>query len=304
MKMSHTLNEEVCVTISNDKDPPKQDSRAIYRFQMVSAVLARVEQGEIRKEAIEVVSRQSNASPRSLYRWLKAFETHGFAGLASETRKSIPKRVSNTVMAFVIKEKEADPSVSVPELIRRAENDGLVVKGVLKRATLWRAMKKLGIPTRKIKKIKAGVKRRFAYPHRMQMVLCDGKHFRVGPNRTKRVALFFIDDATRFVLATVVGPSESGSLFLAGLYRCIRDFGLMQRLYLDNGSAFTAGESAMVLATLGVRTIHGTVGYPQGRGKVERFNRTAAQDLLRHWDMGDVDADCNSLARRLRHYMY
>jgi hypothetical protein len=39
----------------------------------------------------------------------------------------------------------------------------------------------------------------------MQMVLCDGKHFRAGAARLRRVALFFLDDATRMGLHVVVG---------------------------------------------------------------------------------------------------
>lgn len=299
---------------SVEMGPEGVDTRTLFRYRMVSAVLSREALGEVRSVAVDAVARESHladrryaqqVSRRSLYRWLKAYESHGLEGLMPAPRNpNFPQFPCETLLAFLRERKEADPTVSIPELISRAEDEGLAAQGSLKRTTVWRALKRHDIPTRRSKTVKGGIKRRFAYPHRMQMVLCDGKHFRAGPNRARRVALFFMDDATRFILATVVGPSESSALFLAGVHRCIRQYGLMQRLFLDNGSGFTADESTRAMAALKVHLIHGTVGYPEGRGKVERFNRTIRDDLLRYFDRAeDIEPDCQALARRLRHYI-
>ena len=50
-------------------------------------------------------------------------------------------------------------------------------------------------------------------------MLADGKHFRAGAARLRRVALFF-DDATRYGLQVLVGTAESSELFPA---RPLRD---------------------------------------------------------------------------------
>src|SRR5690606_21322094 len=49
--------------------------------------------------------------------------------------------------------------------------------------------------------------------------------------------------------------------------------------------------------------ILGLEGYPEARGKVERFNRTAEDDLLRHLEHDDVDPDCAALELRISHYL-
>ena len=67
----------------------------------------------------------------------------------------------------------------------------------------------------------------------MRIVLCDGKHFRVGPTQLRRVVFSFLDDATRYVIAAVVGMSEDRSLFLRGLMKVLRRVGYMKGLYLD-----------------------------------------------------------------------
>ena len=132
-----------------------------------------------------------------------------------------------------------------------------------------------------------------------------GKHFRAGVGRLKRVALFFLDDATRFGLEVVVGTSESAALFLRGLYRCILHYGLMTRLFVDNGSGFIALDSLAVACKLAVQLIHGSAGYPEGHGKIERFNRTVAEQLLRLLAGNpQIDPEVQALELRLRHYLH
>lgn len=296
-------------------DKPDPQAVALFRYALVSAVLSRESRGEVRAEAVQQVARGEHVdgngrirrvSIRSLYRWLKAYENQGFDGLQPQQRETHPSTaVPQPILDYLQQQKVVDPAASIPELIRRAEQAGLVETGQLKRGTVWRVMRNTGIPTRYGQRLKSRAKSRFAYAHRMQMVLCDGKHFRAGPDRVKRVVLFFIDDATRFVLAAVVGPSESSHLFLRGLHQAVRAFGVMKRMYTDHGSGFTSRDGDEVMAALGIHIIHGAKGYPQARGKVERFNRTASQDLLRHLDRAaDIDPDCSALERRITHYVH
>ena len=133
------------------------------------------------------------------------------------------------------------------------------------------------------------------------MVLCDGKHFRA--NGKKRVAFFYLDDATRHILAVKVGASETSWLFLKGLHQVCETYGLMEKLYVDNGSAFTAGDVATVCTSLDIPTIFGRVGYPEGRGKIERFNRTVLAACLRGLDKPGIDSTFVALELRINHYL-
>lgn len=53
----------------------------------------------------------------------------------------------------------------------------------------------------------------------------------------------------------------------------------MPNLYTDNGSGFTSKIMADYLSTHGIRHIFGTPYHPQGRGKIERFNRRIKENL-------------------------
>ena len=60
----------------------------------------------------------------------------------------------------------------------------------------------------------------------------------------------------------------------------------------------------MVQGGLGALLIHGTTRYPQGHGAIERFHRTAYDQVLRSLDgAADVDPACAALTLRLRHFL-
>ena len=60
----------------------------------------------------------------------------------------------------------------------------------------------------------------------------------------------------------------------------------------------------MVQGGLGALLIHGATRYPEGHGAIERFHRTAYDQVLRSLDgAADVDPACAALTLRLRHFL-
>jgi transposase len=191
---------------------------ALFRYQVVSQVFARELRGHKRSEAVVVTCSMPHPSPdrrprnvkvRTLYRWLSAFEQRGISGLEPKGRKKtdVSEVLDEAFVAFLRAEKSDDPRASIPELIRRAKERKLIAsEDEVSRTTVWRAVTRMGLPTR-IRPSKAeGDMHRFAYPNRMMMILCDGKHFRAGVDRARRVALFFLDDAETPVTPLTAGP--------------------------------------------------------------------------------------------------
>jgi len=303
-----------CLRFAAMSKTPRYSAGALFRYSVVSQVLARTGAGASLSEAIEAACMHTHftprgqpkrVSPRTLYRWMAAFDANGVAGLEFPTRSErVSQALPEGFVAFLVEEKTKDRPASVPEIIRRAHERGILKSNQrVVRSTVYRTCKRLGLPVARCRHAKDRDSRRFAYPHRMDMVLCDGKHFRAGPKRAKRVALFFLDDATRLVMHVVVGTSETKDLFLRGLYECIHKHGFMDAVFVDNGPGFIAEDTLAVFASLDIPLIHGEVGYKEGHGKVERFNRTAKADVLRGLDgADDVDPDCGALELRLLHY--
>jgi putative transposase len=305
------------VNIENEPESCPPNEEALFRYALVSAVLARELRGESRAEAVHAVAASDlaasngqlrRAGARTLYRWTAAYESGGFAALepAPRPRKDDSRALPDGLLNFARAEKKRDPAASLPELIRRARESGIVSRGEkIDRVTLWRACQRRGVPTSRRKRLKHRDVRRFAYPNRMQMVLCDGKHFRAGSSRVKRVALFFLDDATRLALGVAVGPAESAALFLRGLFETIHAYGFMNAIFLDRGAGFIANDcAATARSSLGILLIHGEKAYPEGRGKIERFNQTAGAGLLRGFDLNpEIDPAFSALELRIWHYL-
>lgn len=297
--------------------PVPPSSEALLRYSVLAQVQTLILGGWGASASVREVAGREHARPdgqvvrvsvRTIQRWRAAYAFDGIGGLEPVSRKRTDTSVvlDDGFVAFLRAENERDPRAGVPELIRRARIRGIVPDDLpIDRTTVWRACRRMGLVTRARPSKREGDMRRWRYPHRMQCVLCDGKHFRAGVGRLRRVALFFLDDATRYGLGVRVGTSESTRLFLRGVYDLVLGHGLMDLLYLDHGPGFISDDTLAVIESgLSTWLIHGTARYPQGRGAVERFNRTAHDQVLRSLDgAADVDPDCGALTLRLAHFL-
>ena len=86
------MNDQIPTALA----PPSPE--ALFRYTVLSQVIARELGGEPRAKAITAVAAQDHptlqgtlrqVSARSLYRWLAAFETHGFDGLMRKARSPL-----------------------------------------------------------------------------------------------------------------------------------------------------------------------------------------------------------------------
>jgi putative transposase len=321
MRAEQAFDDEVCMPNETEKPSPSTplalSSESLYRFQVISAVRARVLGGEKLSRAVRAIvkvppcplvgSFAPRISVRSVYRWLRTHQDQGIAGLQRPRRGSqgVSRALPESLVAFFRAEKSLDRYASVPELLRRARELKVIgAEDPIDRVSAWRACRRMELPLMRVPKKQEADMRRFAYPHRMMMVLADGKHFRAGIGKTKRVALFFIDDATRLGMHVVVGTAESAQLFLRGLYEVLCRYGYFDVLYLDNGPGFIADDTAAACAKLGIHLILGTRRYPEGHGKIERFNQTVIAQLLRGLcGVAEISDDCGALELRLLHYL-
>lgn len=290
-------------------------NRVIDRYAVLSVVFSKQALGLGLREAIAEVTKLQfysvagdpmRVSSRSIYRWISAYKSEGLAGITPRSRISekIKPVLPSAFIDFLANEKKIDSDASIPDIIRRAEIKRIIEVGTVSRSTVWRAARKLNLPIFADKRPKDEDMRRFAHPNRMVMVLCDGKHFRAGSKKRKRVVFFYLDDCSRRVITAVVGKSETVKLFLRGLYAVTENSGLMDSIYLDRGPGFKAKAASTICARLGINYIQGRARYPPGHGKIERFNQTCLGDLLRSIALDPAcDPDCKALEYRINHYL-
>jgi transposase InsO family protein len=290
-------------------------SETLFRLRIVTAVDALIAQGHGADAAVRLVAATSAAlgpdghrvSARTVQRWRRALRERGVEGLERAPRESLDasRALPEALVAFLRTERGQDPGASVPELIERARAYGVVgPETPVERTTVWRVMRRLGLDTARSRKSPQDA-RRFAYRERMQLVMADFKHFRVGPTRRRRLAVYLIDDATRFGLDVLVTTDgEDVETVLHAVERVLRKWGRFSVLYVDRGPGFRADDLEQVLSRLVIGVILGTAAYPEGRGKIERFNRSLKARLLRGLTAEGVDPDVDSLTLRLRHDLH
>jgi putative transposase len=289
--------------------------KALLRYHVVSLVRARLLRGESLARAVEEVASMRHptvsgeprrVSARTVYRWVAAYERGGTDALADKRRSSerASRVLSPRLLRYLTGERGRDRDASIPELLERAEQEGLLESWRdVDRTTVYRALVRMGVPTTRRKSQRGRDQRRFDYAHRMELVLCDGVHFRAGGTSKRRVACFFLCGATRFGLHVVVGPSESAALFLRGFHEVLLRYGRLGILYLDHGPGFIASAVAEVCRRLEIALVHGRANYPEGHGKIEKFNQTARKKILRGLARPDVDPAYDALELRLSHWL-
>jgi len=290
----------------------------LLRYRVVSAVQALIAAGLKPSAALSAVAEQLQVdgagwehrfSVRTLRRWVAAFEEKGVEGLndALHPRSDSSVVLPPELLSYLEAQKAADETASIPELLRRAREEGVLhATAAVDRSTVWRAMRRMGVSTRRVGRVEINDKRRFAFSQRMRLVLADFVHFRVGPTRLRRLAIYFLDDATRYGLGVLVGTDGEKTVYcLQALLDVLRRYGRMVVAYMDHGPAFVADDLARVLSGLKIGFIHGRSRYPEGHGKIERFNRSLRARILRSLDGAlDVDPDCGALTLRLRHDLF
>jgi len=114
---------------------------------------------------------------------------------------------------------------------------------------------------------------------------CDGTNlFIVGWGYYKLIPVE--DDYSRKILGFDLKPDETGFSISDVLEIAIENarkdghiLNEMPTLYTDNGSGFASDIVAGYLAHHGIRHIFGAPYHPQGRGKIERFNRSIKEKL-------------------------
>lgn len=288
----------------------------MLRVMVVSEVRAKILGGMKLEDAVVAVAGHPHVlfdgtaetvCQRSVFRYYAAFRDHGWEGLQTRrgTARPVGAVLPKDLVDFLREERKLDRYASIPEMLRRAvAREIIAADQAIDRTTVWRFFKANGLPVRHVPSKKEIDSRRWSYPHRMMLVLADGKQFRAGASKVRRVAIFFLDDATRRGLAVVVGSAgENSRLFLRGLRKLVLRYGISDILYLDQGPGFISADTHYACTRLHIDFIHGTKAYPEGHGKIEKFNQTAGSFVLRGLTSPQVDPDCAALELRLEHFL-
>jgi transposase InsO family protein len=177
--------------------------------------------------------------------------------------------------------------------------------------TVWRILARHGQIVGEPKKRPRSSYTRFAAELPNQMWQTDFTHYRLATGRDAEV-LNFLDDHSRYLLASVAYPRITGPAVVAVFADTIAGHGVPASVLSDNGMVFTtrfaggrAGRNARngfetELARLGVEQKNSSPNHPQTCGKIERLHQTLKRWLAAQPNQPTTIADLQTLLDRFR----
>jgi transposase InsO family protein len=217
-------------------------------------------------------------SKSQVYEWLARYRADGLDGLVPRSRR--PHRSPGETSAevedqIVTLHKQRRGRWGAKKIRARLAMDGVAVPATSTvHAILIRRGLVVPAPRRR-----RDPGRRFAREYSNQLWQIDGTQHRLRNGRDFWV-VDIEDDATRFLLATVVGATLTGRLAWQALRGAVGRYGLPGQLLSDNGTTFTGRLHGFEVGfersarRAGIDFIHARPDHPQTLGKDERQHGT------------------------------
>lgn len=225
-------------------------------------------------------------SYRTISRWAKAYKEEGFSGLIPKSRaphapaSKLPENFETVVDEAITLRREC-PTRSVKTLIRILELEGKIPEGSVHRSTLQRHLQKRGFGSRQVQMYRkeSPAARRFQKTHRCDLYQGDikyGPYLPIGPEgrMVQTYLAAWIDDATRYVVAAQFYANQKTDIIEDTLRQALMTCGQPSAIYVDNGKQYRSDWLRKACAKLGIKLLHAKAYHPEGKGKIERFNRS------------------------------
>ena len=268
---------------------------AVFRFGIIHEFLDAVrldhgEQEELLRRKCErrwdiPFSSRSSIGRSTILRWVHQYTESGgkLESLYPQQRNDQGKtRAFDEETSLALVEcRQKMPGLTVPTLINIMHNQKLVPAGIsLNPSTVYRFLHSHNLMIRENSPVD---RRKFEAELPNDLWQCDAMH---GPllmsdgKKRKSYMIAFIDDHSRLIPHGQFYFSEGLSCFMDAFRQALLKRGLPRKLYTDNGSAFRSRQLEYTAAALGIALIHARPYTPQGKGKIERFNKTVQTQFL------------------------
>ena len=283
---------------------------ATERFNMIAPLIGDGLDKGRRHDLMREISGRKDVSERTLRRYVSAWEEGGFDALKPKQGWARPDAelgvdFERTVEAAIGLRRES-PSRSVADIIKILELEGAVKPGTVARSTLQRHLAAKGYAASQMRMYtaKGAAAKRFQKEHRNQLWMGDIKYGPFVPGddgRKKQIYLVvWIDDSKRFVTCARFYADQTVNSIEDSLRMAIQSYGCPEKIFVDNGKQYRSKWLAQACAKLGIQLLTSRPYHPEGKGKIEAFNKTvekfiseaalkkppdihAYNDLLRIW---------------------
>jgi transposase InsO family protein len=257
---------------------------ATERFNLIAPLVGDGLDKGRRRDLMCEIAKHGEVSVRTVKRYVEAWENGGFNALKPKQGWKRPDsslgKSYGCIVDAAIELRRESPSRSVADIIKILELEGAVSLGQIARSTLQRHLVNRGYASSQMRMYtnKGTAARRFQKEHRNQLWMSDIKYgpFVPGENgRKKQIYLVvWIDDSKRYIVNAKFYLDQTVGVIEDSLRLAVQKFGVPEKIFVDNGRQFRSKWLSQACAKLGIRLLTSRPYHPEGKGAVERFNRT------------------------------
>jgi transposase InsO family protein len=282
-----------------DNDPALD--KALWRYGIISPLLHRRANDLLLCELLEDIARRTYVLPNGHYqrvqpdtirKWLYRYNHGGLDALSDKIRCDKGKHdVPQSLFDAMADLRKEHPRWTLSLMLEQLIEDKVWNGRKPSRSVLYRFANANNL-MRDPHLESIDIIRPFEFERFGQLWIADfmhGPRIRVRKKKRKVYLHVIIDDCTRWVVSGRFYTAENVESLIKELMIATRRFGLAQRLYTDNGSAYSSLYLKVVCARLGMQLSHTPAYRPQGRSKVERFFRTVRERFLAAYHMKTLD---------------
>ncbi|MEI6064814.1 MAG: DDE-type integrase/transposase/recombinase [Pseudanabaena sp. ELA748] len=224
-------------------------------------------------------------SVSTLKGWLRQYRFSGIDALYPAVRKDagISKKIDAGVAEAITRIFTEYPEISASALYRMLVKRGAITKEIFTETTLRNYIRKNNLRAKLASNIG---RKKFEMPAANMLWTMDFLH---GPHvsdkwahnsKRKTYLCAIIDDHSRLIVGAKFAFAENSMALATTLKAAVLQYGIPQKVYCDNGAAFSTHTLQLACARIGMALIHSKAYDSPSRGKIERFNRTVRQTFL------------------------
>ena len=255
------------------------------------------------KIPLNLLSKESGVSVKSICEWSKRFESAGSAGLDDKPRPGRGVKLPKAVDDKIIEIKKNNPEFGVRR-IGDILGRWFGLPGSREKARSVLNSEGLIDPPRKVR-AKNMVKPRFferSTPN--QLWQTDIMCFRLGGRQVYLIG--YIDDYSRYIVGLGLFTSQTAENVLEAYRKASAEYGVPKEMLTDNGRQYTnwRGKTRfeMELQKDKVKHLRSQPHHPQTLGKIERFWKTILDEYLSRAQFESFDNARERIAMWVKHY--
>lgn len=229
-------------------------------------------------------------SPRTYEDWVRKYKREGIEGLMPAKRSDIGffRKLSEEAISALYSLKNRHPKINATMCYEKLIEDGIISKTEVSLSTVQRffryAFHEAG------NDVSTKDRRSFESGRVNGIWQADTLYGPYMKNSHKRAYIqTIIDDKSRLIVASRAYDADNAINFQATLKAAIRAWGIPEKLYVDNGSAYRNDQLNMICGQLGIVLLHAPVRDGAAKGKIERVNRTLRMRFLSMLETKDTE---------------